>query len=320
MLSKIFNSGLSYLITSLLIGLLIGPFIIKKMTKLEIGQTIREEGPESHLKKSGTPTIGGLIIFISMLITILIKMEFNSEMFFLVFTTIAFALIGFLDDLIIIIKKDNAGLSPKMKLLSQIIIALIISIFAYIKYDGILVIPFIKKMINLNIITIFINTLMLVALANAVNLTDGLDGLATSVTIIVLIFFLIITKNFKILAANKFALILIGSLISFLAFNKNPAQIFMGDTGSMGLGGAIGALAIISKTSLIVPIVGGIYLIEALSVIIQVYHFKKTGNRFFHMAPFHHHLEEEGWTENEIVITFSTITIGLMIIAINALF
>ena len=316
--SKIFAP----LIMGFIFSIILGPIFIPTLHKLKFGQPIRTEGPKSHQKKSGTPTMGGLIFFISVATTILIMGHklMDKEMIIL-YSFLAFGFIGFLDDLLKIIHKDNLGLKSAQKMILLILFSLAFAWYGY-KYIGTdILIPFVSNGFRLDLGILYIPFIVIfyTAVTNAVNLTDGIDGLATSVTVIVLTFFAIVgfrTKNYEVAI---FAIALTGSLLGFLKFNAFPAKIFMGDTGSLALGGVIGTLALMLKMELFVIIVGGIYLIETLSVIIQVTSFKLTGKRVFKMSPIHHHFEQVGWSEVKIVTVFSTITAILCIIGFIAI-
>lgn len=308
------------LIMGLIFSLILGPIFIPMLHKLKFGQNIRKEGPKSHFKKSGTPTIGGLIFFISVTVTMLVmRFKVTDKEMIILYATLAFAFIGFLDDILKIIHKDNLGLKAGQKMILLLIFSVALAWYGY-KYVGSdLLVPFTNIKWNLGILYIPFVIIYYAAVTNAVNLTDGLDGLATSVTIVVLTFFAIVGFKTGNNHVGVFAVALIGALLGFLKFNAFPAKIFMGDTGSLGLGGAVATMALMLKMPLFVIIVGGIYLFETLSVIIQVTSFKLTGKRVFKMAPVHHHFEQLGWSEVKIVTVFSIITAILCIIGFAAL-
>ena len=279
------------LILSIILSLVAGPIAIPLLRKLKFGQNIREEGPESHLKKAGTPTMGGVIFILSSLIVMLILgYKFNDKAMIALYSLIAFGFIGFL--FILILCQYKFFLAP-----------------VYKKGE---VVEFIVNK-GETFLTIYAAT------TNAVNLTDGLDGLATSVSILVLTFFTIVCFMMKETSLAVFCVVLIGGLIGFLKYNAYPAKIFMGDTGSLAIGGAIATIAIILEQPLLIIIVGGVYVFETLSVIIQVTSFKLTGKRVFKMAPVHHHFEKCGWSEVKIVTVFSLITAVLCLIGFLAL-
>lgn len=309
-------------ILSFIIVLLIGPLVIPMLKKFKFGQSIREEGPQSHLKKAGTPTMGGLMFIISLIITIFtLSPKMSSALWIALITTVGYGIIGLLDDSLKIIRKKNLGLRAYQKLIGQITFAIILSVYAYYSSDiGSMVhIPYTQKFINLGIFYIPFMVFVVVGATNAVNLTDGLDGLASSVTLIVIVFFAIVTYGLKRNDLSLFCGALAGGLLGFLKYNAYPAQVFMGDTGSLALGGAVSALAILLKMPFILAIVGLIYVIEALSVIIQVISFKLTGKRVFKMAPLHHHYEQLGWHETKIVAWFSIFTAILCLIGFLAI-
>jgi len=305
---------------SIIITLLIGKILIKKLTVLKYGQSIRKEGPQSHLKKTGTPTMGGIIFLLAFLFIIVVNGNFNENVLIILLSTYGLASIGFIDDYKIIKLKSNEGISPKQKILGQVVIALIVSIMGYYFLGSDILIPFLNKYIELKWIYIPFNILFIVALSNSVNLTDGVDGLSTTVTIIVLGFFLITSIVFKQYYLSILIAGAIGGLFGFLYYNINPAKVFMGDVGSLSLGGLVAGIAMVLKLQLIIPIIGIIYFIETLSVIIQVLYFKKFGKRVFKMTPIHHHYELSGLSENQIVKKFALITIFGFICSMLILF
>ncbi|HEX9025963.1 MAG TPA: phospho-N-acetylmuramoyl-pentapeptide-transferase [Clostridium sp.] len=313
---------LAPLIMGFIFSIILGPIFIPILHKLKFGQNIRKEGPKSHQKKSGTPTMGGLIFFISVATTMLIMgYKLMDKEMIILYSFLAFGFIGFLDDILKIIHKDNLGLKAAQKMILLILFSLALGWYGY-KYIGTdILIPFTNKGFRLDLGMLYIPFVVVfyAAVTNAVNLTDGIDGLATSVTVIVLTFFTIVgfrTGNYEVAI---FAIALAGALLGFLKFNAFPAKIFMGDTGALALGGVIGTIALMLKMELFVIVVGGIYLIETLSVIIQVTSFKLTGKRVFKMSPIHHHFEQLGWNEVKIVVVFSSITAILCIIGFIAL-
>lgn len=307
---------------SFVITVLLGPIIIPMLKRLKIGQSIREEGPKSHLKKSGTPTMGGIIIFIALVITLITSGMINKDIYVLLFATFGFGLIGFLDDYIKVVKRRNLGLRAYQKLIGQIVLAIILAVYqsSTSVLGTKLIIPFLNNQyIDLGIIYIPFIVFVVVGTVNSVNLTDGLDGLASGVTLIVLSFFGIIALGWGMGSISIFSTALAGACLGFLIHNAHPAKVFMGDTGSLALGGAVSAIAILLNIPLIIPLVGGIYLIEALSVIIQVTSFKITGKRVFLMSPLHHHFEQKGWKETNIVAMFWIATVILCLIGIYSL-
>lgn len=301
---------LSFLITTLSL-----PKLINYLHLLKFGQAIREEGPQSHIYKKGTPTMGGISFIMAIVFSLLISIIFDFQNFevyiLLIYITLSFFIIGYIDDMLIVVKKKNDGLSPKKKLLMQIIFSLIFYILLKLIYSNVeyLYIPYFKINFYLSFIYVFFIIFWQTGFSNAVNLTDGLDGLATSVTIITTAIFSIFSykeNNFPVLL---FCLSIIGSLIGFLIFNKKPAKIFMGDTGSLALGGILAAISIILHKEIAFLFIGLVYILETVSVILQVAYFKKTGKRIFKMAPLHHHFELSGYGERKTVYIFVIITI-----------
>jgi phospho-N-acetylmuramoyl-pentapeptide-transferase len=303
-------------VSAFLMVLLLGPITIPALKRFKFGQSIREEGPKSHLKKAGTPTMGGVMFILAIVvITIVVSGKMTGALWVALITTAGFGLIGLLDDSLKIIRKKNLGLRAYQKLLGQVTFAFVLAYFAYNNKDigSAIHLPFTKIFIDFGIWYIPFIMFVVVATTNAVNLTDGLDGLASGITLIVSIFFAVVTyalgKNSEaIRSLSIFCGALAGSLLGFLKYNSYPAKVFMGDTGSLALGGAISALAILLKMPFIIVIVGGIYVIEILSVVIQVASFKLTGKRVFKMSPLHHHFEQVGWHETKIVAWFSILT------------
>ncbi|KRQ86587.1 Phospho-N-acetylmuramoyl-pentapeptide-transferase [Caloramator mitchellensis] len=304
-------------IVSFLVALLLGPIVIPALRKFKFGQSIRDEGPRTHFAKAGTPTMGGLIFIISLLLTsLVVSQRITGALFIALLTTVGFGFIGLLDDSIKIIKKRNLGLRAYQKIIGQLTFAIILTIYAYknpLIGSGVHV-PFTNIIFDLGIWYIPFMIFVIVGTTNAVNLTDGLDGLASSVTLIVSVFFAVVTYGLGKTDLSIFCGALAGGLLGFLKFNSYPAEVFMGDTGSLALGGAISALAVLLKMPFIIVIVGGIYVIETLSVIIQVISFKMTGRRVFKMAPLHHHFEQKGNHETKIVAWFVIITAVLCLI------
>lgn len=319
---SLFNSTLlGPFLMALIFSLVLGPIFIPILHKLKFGQNIRKEGPKSHQKKAGTPTMGGLIFFISVAATILILgKNFAAQEMIILYSFLAFGFIGLLDDMLKIIHKQNEGLKAGQKMILLLLFSVALAWYGYKNVGTDILIPFVKNFsLDLKILYIPFIVIYYAAVTNAVNLTDGIDGLATSVTIIVLTFFTIVGYKTGNMPVAIFAITLAGALLGFLRYNAFPAKIFMGDTGSLALGGAIGTLALMMKMELLVIIVGGMYVIETLSVIIQVTSFKLTGKRVFKMSPIHHHFEQCGWSEVKIVTVFSCITTVLCIIGFMAI-
>ncbi len=292
-------------LVAFLVALLIAPFLIPMLHKFKFGQNIRDEGPESHKKKQGTPTMGGIIFIIATCITmIVIVRNPKDEAMIALYSLVAFGIIGLLDDALKIIKKKNEGLKSYQKMILLVLASGFLGYFASNKIGTDIMIPFFtSKTFDLGVFFIPCIIIYFAATTNAVNLTDGLDGLASSITLLVMTFFALVSFGMGYYTLSIFCGILAGSLLGFLRYNSYPAQIFMGDTGSLALGGAVGAIAM-----------GGIYVVETLSVIIQVISFKLTGKRVFKMSPLHHHFELSGWHESKIVAVFSIITVVLCLI------
>ena len=313
---------LFYTILALIISLMAGKFLIPVLTRLKIGQSIRDDGPQSHMVKSGTPTIGGLIFISSFLLVNIISRNINLDIGVIIISTLLFGLTGFFDDYIKVVNKRNLGFTALQKLICQIIGACIVIIYLYFKDDlsTSIIVPFIKRSVDMGIFYIPFILFVVVGTVNAVNLTDGLDGLASGTSIITFIFFAICSKKLGQTNIELFCLIMVGAILGFLYFNKYPARVFMGDTGSLTLGGAVSAVAVLLKMPLILPICCGIFFIEALSVIIQVTSFKLRGKRVFLMSPLHHHFEQKGWKETKIVFVFCTVQVILCIISYFIIF
>lgn len=307
------------LFISFIITLILGPIIIPLLRKLKIGQNVRDDGPQTHLKKSGTPTMGGIMILIALVITITTSGVLNRDMYVLLLSTFGFGLIGFIDDYIKVVKRRSLGLRAYQKLIGQIILAIILAVYqsSTSVLGTKLIVPFLKdQYLDLGPLYIPFIAFVVVATVNSVNLTDGLDGLASGVTLIILSFFGLVALNFGMEIISIFSTTLAGACLGFLIHNAYPAKVFMGDTGSMALGGAVSAIAILLNLPLIIPIVGGIYFVEALSVIIQVTSYKLTGKRVFLMSPLHHHFEQKGWKETKVVAVFWIVTVILCLIGI----
>lgn len=302
---------------------ILGPIMIPILTKIKFGQTIRDDGPNTHLKKMGTPTIGGIIFLIPVAVYGFYYSTFNPKILPLVLVTLGFGLIGFIDDFIKVARKSKDGLYAKQKMLGLIVIATAFVYYIYRSDIGTeIIIPFLGTEATIDIGWFFIpfSILVLLATSNGVNITDGIDGLASGVTIIVMVFFTIVAMAYNEWEHVKiFSASLAGGCLGFLVFNMYPAKLFMGDTGSLALGGAIGAMAIMMRMPLILLIVGAVYVVETLSVIIQVGYFKLYKKRVFRMAPLHHHFELGGWKETKIVTIFWSFTVFLCIIGLISL-
>ncbi len=294
------------------VNVIISPFLIPVLTRLKIGQYERGEGEgvPSHIKKAGTPTMGGLIILLSMFASSVLFIKGNKDGLAVLLVTLGFGAIGFCDDYIKVVKKRSLGLNPMQKIVAQLFITILFALYILNLTDlgTEILIPFTDGLtLDLGILYVPFLVFVILGTVNSVNLTDGLDGLASGVTVIVSVFFAVtalVTGSGTVPISSA----AIGSLMGFLLFNSYPAKIFMGDTGSLALGGFISAVAFILKMPIFIAIVGFIYLAEALSDIIQVAYFKQTGKRFFKMAPIHHHFELSGWSETKVVTLFYVIT------------
>ncbi len=312
MIFSLLGLGIAFLIAALL-----GPILIPFLHKLKFGQAIREEGPSWHQKKSGTPTMGGFIFMIAACVATLICTR-SLLMLSVMLCCLCFGAIGFVDDFIKVILRRNLGLRSLPKLLLQILVSVVfvVVLYTYGKVDSSVLVPFTDWQLPLGIFYIPVAVFAMVGFNNAVNLTDGLDGLATSVTAVVCLFIAVAAwlKGFPALCIFAFAIF--GALLGFLLFNRYPAKVFMGDTGSLFLGGFVSASAIVLKMPLIMIIAGFIYVAEALSVVLQVISFKTTGKRIFKMSPIHHHYEMCGLKETQIVFRFSAVTLLCCIFAL----
>lgn len=301
------------------ISVILGPFIIPYLRKLKMGQTERTEGVQSHLKKAGTPTMGGIIFLLSTTITSLFFVKDYPKIIPVLFLTLGFGLIGFLDDYLKVVLKRSDGLMPGQKMACQIVVTAVLAFYLVNFTDVSLAmkIPFFPEHeLNLGILAIPVLFVAVIGTVNGVNFTDGLDGLASSVTIMVATFFSVVAIGTNS-GIEPITCAVVGALMGFLLFNVYPAKIFMGDTGSLALGGFVAGTAYMLQMPLFLLIVGLIYVVEVLSVMIQVTYFKAThGKRFFKMAPIHHHFELCGWSETRVVAVFSVITAILCLIAL----
>lgn len=308
------------IIISILVSLGLGLLILPILKRRKIGQNIRDVGPKSHYSKAGTPTMGGIIFMIATLILSLVFLDFNLQNAILIISMLGFGAIGFIDDFRKLVLKQSEGLSPKGKLVLQFALAVIITVMAFINdKDSIELfrIPFTNFDLKLGILGIPLMIFIIVGTTNATNLTDGLDGLLASVSVPVFITLAIIGKDTD---SELFSYIMMGTLLGFLFFNSNPASVFMGDTGSMAIGGAVVALSIVLRIPIYLIIFGGIYVMETLSVIIQVLSYRhRNKKRVFLMTPIHHHFELKGYKEAKIVVSFTVVSVILCMITLAAL-
>ena len=304
------------------ISVILGPIIIPFLRKLKMGQTERVEGVQSHLKKAGTPTMGGVIFLIATVITSLFYVRDYPKVIPVLFLTLGFGIIGFLDDYLKVVLRRSDGLLPWQKFSLQVVVTAVFTYYLvnYTDVNLAMRIPFWSDhYLNLGWLAVPVLFFAVIGTVNGVNFTDGLDGLASSVTLIVAVFFSVVSIGTKS-GIEPITCAVVGGLMGFLLFNVYPAKIFMGDTGSLALGGFVAGAAYMMQMPLFILLVGLIYLVEVLSVIIQVTYFKKThGKRIFKMAPIHHHFELCGWSETRVVAVFSIITAVMCLIALLAL-
>ena len=305
------------------LSVLTGPIVIPILRRLKMGQTEREEGVKSHLKKAGTPTMGGVVILFAITMTSLIYVREYPKVIPVLFVTLGFGMIGFLDDYLKVVLKRSDGLMPMQKMALQIVVTAIFAFYIVkvAKVPLTMLVPFTggKYYWDIGWLAIPVLFFAVIGTVNGVNFTDGLDGLASSVTVLVATFFTVVAMGNKS-GIEPITCAVVGALLGFLLFNVYPASVFMGDTGSLALGGFVASAAYMLQMPLFIIIVGLIYLIEVLSVMIQVAYFKKTGGkRFFKMAPIHHHFELCGWSETRVVAVFSIVTAILCLIALLAL-
>ena len=329
-------------LTALLISFILGPWLIRRMTAIKLGQFIREEGPQSHHQKAGTPTMGGILINLAILIPTLLWADImNPYIWIVLFVTCAYGTIGFLDDFQKLAKQRSLGLTARQKFGLQFGIALVAGLaIAYLPqlrnaYSTKLTLPFIKDIvIEMGFLYIPFIMVVIVGASNAVNLTDGLDGLAIGSTVIAAATYTALTYaagNYRLADYLNIAWVpgsgelavfcgaMVGASLGFLWFNAHPAEIFMGDVGSLALGGAIGCIAVMIKQEILLVFVGGLFVIEALSVILQVLSFKSTGRRIFKMSPLHHHFELSGWRETKVVVRFWIIAFIFALLSLSTL-
>jgi len=332
-------------LTAFLITFMLGPHVISFLKKKKLGEKIREDGPETHKSKGGTPTMGGILIIIAAFISIILWQDIKSKYTWIcIIALLGFGLVGFLDDYIKVFKNDKNGLSSKKKILGQLIVSSIILILLFYNkndYTTLIYIPMLKnKIIDLGYFYIPFAYLILISTSNAVNLTDGLDGLATGVCIMVFLTFAILSYISGRLDYSNYlyipyiesggeltilSLVMLGACVGFLWYNANPAEIFMGDTGSLTLGGIIGTMSLILKKELLLIIIGGVFVIETGSAALQILYFKYTkfrygeGKRIFLMTPIHHHFEKKGWHENKIVVRLWILSGMFSILALSVL-
>lgn len=320
-LSGEYNLFIISILSAFVLAIVGGPILIPLLHRLKFGQNVRADGPQSHLKKTGTPAMGGIIFLLATVIVCLVFTK-DKNMMLVLISTLLFGLIGFADDYIKIVKKRSLGLRAWQKIVAQFVVAVFLTyISSGVSQVGTSVlIPFTGKFLDLGILYVPFIIIFIIGFVNSVNLTDGLDGLAGGITVVVLGFFSVVALVTKDLGILVFCGALIGALLGFLRFNSHPAQVFMGDTGSLALGGAVVSLAVVTKLPIFFFIIGAVYAAEAASVIIQVLYFKATkGKRFFKMAPLHHHFELSGWPESKVVSIFTITAIILCLVGLLAI-
>lgn len=317
------------MIIAFVVSIIMGFIIIPILKKRKVGQIERDDGPQSHLKKQGTPTMGGIIIIITMILVVIGtyayllvsgETDLANKLIPILLLTIGFGLIGFIDDFKKLVLKNTEGLKPSYKMIGLLIIsvAYVIYLVYGLKIETQTYIPIIKTYIDIPVfIYIPFAIIVILGATNAVNLTDGIDGLSSSVCAIIITCLAIIGISLQLYEVSIFASIVIGAVLGFLMFNLHPAKVFMGDTGSLMLGGVISGLALYLEMPLLLLVIALIPVLETISVMIQVVYFKKTGKRFFKMAPLHHHFELSGWKENKVVVVFSIATLLLCIIGLK---
>jgi phospho-N-acetylmuramoyl-pentapeptide-transferase len=333
--------GAMAIVTALLLSWFLGPAFIRALRRMSVGQNIREVGPQAHLVKAGTPTMGGLLILFSVIVpTLLWTTLDNPYIWIVILVTLAFGLIGFLDDYLKVKNRRNLGLNARAKLILQILAAAAMGIALLVLpkeygFDSTLTFPFIKRLLlHLGPLYIPFVVVVLVGASNAVNLTDGLDGLAIGCTIVAAATYAVFTyvAGNRVIAGYLqvsyvpgvgevavFCSALVGASLGFLWFNSHPAEVFMGDVGSLSLGAAIGSVAVLAKQEILLAVVGGVFVLEALSVIIQVASFKLRGKRVFRMAPLHHHFELSGWAEPKVIVRFWILSILFALLSLSTL-
>ncbi len=334
-----FRTALAVL-TAMLITFIIGPEVIKRLRRFSVTQQVRDDGPQTHLGKTGTPTMGGVLIIISILVTVLLWGDLtNKYILVMIFSLVGFGAIGFIDDYLKVVKRDSKGLCGCYKFGAQALLALAIGMFLYMNpkdpYNDVLSIPFFKKwLFDLGWFYVPFSIVVIVGSSNAVNLTDGIDGLAVGlvgISVLATGILVYISGNFKFSQylqvlyvpgtgeLTVFCGAILGASLGFLWYNSYPADVFMGDVGSLSLGGVLGTLAVITKQEIVLAVVGGIFVIETLSVVFQVASFKLTGKRMFRMAPIHHHFELKGWPEPKVIVRFWIVGIMLALLSLATL-
>ncbi|OCT17225.1 phospho-N-acetylmuramoyl-pentapeptide-transferase [Paenibacillus pectinilyticus] len=299
------------------LALIMGPLCIPILRRMKFGQQIREDGPQGHLKKQGTPTMGGVIILLALSLATLRFADKNTDLLILLLASLGYGLVGFLDDYIKIIFKRSLGLTAKQKLFGQLLISAVVCVLLVTQgHNTELYVPFVSFHFDAGWLYFPLMAILMLGASNAVNFTDGLDGLLAGTSAIAFGAYTIIAMNNTQPEAAIFSAAMVGAVLGFLVFNAHPAKVFMGDTGSLGIGGGLVAVAILTKAELLLAIIGGVFLIEILSVVIQVVSFKTRKKRVFKMSPIHHHFELVGWSEWRVVITFWVVGLVLAILGL----
>ncbi|MCZ8518773.1 MULTISPECIES: phospho-N-acetylmuramoyl-pentapeptide-transferase [Paenibacillus] len=302
-----FNIVMITLGAAFLLAVIMGPLFIPLLRRLKFGQQVRGDGPQSHLKKSGTPTMGGIIIMLALALAVLRFGERNMETVTLLVATLGYGLIGFLDDYIKIVFKRSLGLTARQKLLGQLAVSIVVCVLlVQMGHSTDIRIPYLHVSFDLGWLYLPFVVFLMLGTSNAVNFTDGLDGLLAGTAAIAFGAYAVIALNNTQPNIAIFSAAVVGAVLGFLVFNAHPAKVFMGDTGSLGLGGGLTVVALLTKAELLLALIGGVFLVEILSVIIQVASFKTRGKRVFKMSPIHHHFELSGWSEWRVVISFWT--------------
>lgn len=300
-----FNIVLITLGVAFLLALIMGPLFIPLLRRLKFGQQIRTDGPQGHLKKAGTPTMGGVIIMLALALAVLRFGEKNTETAILLIASLGYGLVGFLDDYIKILFKRSLGLTARQKLIGQLLVSIVVCVLLVLSGHATEIrIPYFDVAFSLGWLYFPFVVFLMLGTSNAVNFTDGLDGLLAGTSAIAFGAYAIIALNHSQPNVAIFSAAMVGAVLGFLVFNAHPAKVFMGDTGSLGIGGGLAAVAILTKAELALALIGGIFVVEVLSVIIQVTSFKTRGKRVFKMSPIHHHFELTGWSEWRVVISF----------------
>ncbi|MHB1420043.1 MAG: phospho-N-acetylmuramoyl-pentapeptide-transferase [Bacillota bacterium] len=298
--------------------LLLGPVFIPILTRLKFGQSIRTDGPQTHLRKAGTPTMGGIMFLVALTAATLYLARKNLTVYTVLLVTLGFGTIGFIDDFLKVVLRRPLGLKARHKLLGQFVLATLLVVVAtgFLGRDTSVIIPFTRYQFDMGAAYYPFAVLVVVFMTNAVNLTDGLDGLAAGITVFAGLAYTVVAVIAGQSDLAIFSAALAGGCLGFLRHNAHPARVFMGDTGSLAIGAAVASLSILTRTELLLPLIGGLYVVEALSVVIQVISFQFTGKRIFRMSPLHHHFELSGWPEVRVVVVFWVVALALSVLGI----